>query len=112
MDEAARLIADYLTLARKAEAPHRVGCALRAQGQIFAAQGLRIEAAAVFDESIMTLDELGSHLELGRAFYQRGLMRQTGGETVAARDDLQRASALFDEAGAQRDREGVAELLR
>jgi tetratricopeptide (TPR) repeat protein len=101
--EAAQWIADYLNLARTASAPHPVGCALRAQGQIFAAQQLRAEATLAFDEAIATLEGLGSRLELGRAFCQRGVFHQTLGQTQAARNDLRRALELFEACGAIRD---------
>jgi hypothetical protein len=111
IDEAAEWIADYLTLAREAEAPHYVGCALWAQGQIMVTQGLTAQAAAAFDESIATLDKLGSRIELGRALCQRGLLRRTLGEAEAARDDSQRALELFEACGAVRDREHAAQSL-
>ncbi len=103
--EAAQMITDDLVLAREAEAPHPIGCALRVQGQIYAAQGLMPEATAAFTESIATLDRLGSRLELGRCLYQRGLLLRTLGEAEAARIDLQHALDLFEACGAQRDRE-------
>ena len=111
VDEAAQWIADYLTLAREAEAPHYVGCALWAQGQIMVTQGLTAQAVAAFDGSVATLDELGSRLELGRALYQRGLLRRTLGEAEAARNDSQRALELFEACGAVRDREHAAQSL-
>ncbi len=111
VDEAAQMITDYLALAREAEALHPVGCALRAHGQILAAQGLKLEAEAAFAESVTTLDKLGSRLELGRACYQRGLLRQTLGKAEAARHDLQRALALFQACGAARDSELAAGSL-
>ncbi len=111
VDEAAQLIADDLALAREAEAPHHVGCALRAQGQILAGQGLTAQAMAALDESVATLDPLGSRLELGRALYHRGLLRRTLGEAEAARNDSQRALELFEACGAVRDRERAAQSL-
>jgi tetratricopeptide (TPR) repeat protein len=102
--EAAQLVTDFLTLAREAEAPHPIGCALRVQGQIYSAQGLMAKAAAAFEESIATLDELGSRLELGRACFQRGVFRRSTGDAEAGRDDLQRALELFEACGAARDR--------
>lgn len=111
VDEAARWIADYLTLAREAEAPHCAGCARRIQGQIFAAQGLKEEAAAAFDEAVATLDKLGSRLELGRALYHRGLFRRTIGEAGVAHDDLQNALTIFEACGAKRDRERATRSL-
>jgi tetratricopeptide (TPR) repeat protein/transcriptional regulator with XRE-family HTH domain len=112
VDEATQLIAEYLTLAREADAPHWVGCALRVQGQILAAQGLMAEAAAALDEAIATLESLSSRVELGRALYHRGLLRRTLGEADAARDDLQRALALFEACGASRDLERTAQSLK
>jgi tetratricopeptide (TPR) repeat protein len=105
VDEAAKTITDFLALAWEAEAPHRIGCALRVQGQIYAAQGLMPDARTALSESIATLDKLGSRLELGRSFYQRGLLLRTLGEAETARLDLQRAIALFEACGAPRDRE-------
>lgn len=105
VDEAAHLIADYLTLAREAEAPHLMGCANRVQAQIFAAQDLRPDAAKAFDESVATLGRQGSRLELGRALYHRGLLRRSLGQADAGRDDLQQAFELFGVCGAVRDRE-------
>jgi tetratricopeptide (TPR) repeat protein len=112
VDEAAKLIADYLALAREAEAPHYAGCALRAQGQVLAAQGLTTPAAAAFDEAITTLDRLGSRLELGRAFYHRGLMRRGLGEAEAAQHDSYRALELFEACGAVRDQQLILSSLR
>ena len=111
VDEAAQMITDYLALARQAKAPHRVGCALRAQGQILATQDLKLEAEAALDESVVVLDQLGSRLELGRAVYHRGLLRPTLGKTEAARHDLQRALTLFQAGGAARDSELAARSL-
>jgi hypothetical protein len=67
-----------------------------------------MEALAAFDESIATLDQLGSHLELGRSLYHRGLLRRSMGQAEAGRDDLQRALELFEACGAVRDRERAA----
>jgi tetratricopeptide (TPR) repeat protein/transcriptional regulator with XRE-family HTH domain len=111
LDEAVQLITAHLALAREAEAPHPLGCALRVQGQIYAAQGLTAEARVSFDEAIAILDKLGSHLELGRAYYHRGLFQQKLGNAGAARDDLQRAIALFDTCGAIYDRQQAAQSL-
>lgn len=103
VDEAAQLVAECLTLARESEAPHPMGCALRVQAQIFAAQDLRSDAAAALDESIAILDRLGSRLEMGRALYDRGRLRRSLGQVDAGRDDLERAVELFEACGAARD---------
>ncbi len=112
VDEAAQMITDYLALAHAAEAPDPVGCALWARGQILAAQGLKVEAQAAFDESMATLDKLGSRLQLGRALYHRGLFRRTLGQAEAAQRDLQRAMDLFQACGASHDSELAARRLR
>jgi tetratricopeptide (TPR) repeat protein len=102
-DEAAHLITEHLTLAREAKSRHYEAVARRVQGQIFAAQNMWDEAARAFDEAITTLDETGSHLELSRAFYQRGVMRHAQGDVDAARADWTRALELFEVCGMKRD---------
>jgi tetratricopeptide (TPR) repeat protein len=104
---AERFAADYVALAREAEAPHWVGCARRVQGQILAAQGRWPEAAAAFDESIALLDQCGSRLELGRAYYHRAQLHRALGQPQNAASDLDRARALFEACGAPRDLERV-----
>ncbi len=104
VDEAAQRIADFLVVAREATAPHGVGCGRRVQGQVLVALGQTVEGEAAFDEAVATLDKQGSRLELGRAFYHRGLLRRSLGNGEAARDDLRRALALFEACGAVADR--------
>jgi len=111
VDEAAKLVAEFLALAREAAAQHGIGCARRVQGQILAAQGRRAEAEAAFDEAVATLEKLGSRVELGRAYEQRARMRRTLGELEAARADWQRALSLFEACGASVDRERAASSL-
>jgi tetratricopeptide (TPR) repeat protein len=109
--EAARIIGEALALARDAQSRHYAAVATRVQGQILAAQELWDEAARAFDQAITTLEELGSRLELGRAFYHRGIMHQTGGDRASAHGDLTRALWLFDSAEARRDAEKAHKWL-
>ena len=97
------MILDYLTLTREAGVLHNEAVALRVQGQIYAAQERWDEAGQVFDTAIVKLEELESRLELGRALYQRGLLRSTLGQTDAAQVDARRALSLFEGCGAKDD---------
>ena len=103
VDEAAQRIAGFLAVAREASALHAVGCGRRVEGQVLSAQGRTAEAEAAFDDAVTTLDKLGSQLELGRAHYQRGVLRRTLSQAQGARDDMQRAVALFEACGAAVD---------
>jgi DNA-binding CsgD family transcriptional regulator len=101
LDEAAQLIAEHWVIAREAQSRHYEAVGRRVQGQIFTTQGSWDKAGQAFDEAIATLAELGSQLELGRAFYYRGMLRHNSGPAEAAQADWQRASTLFEETGAR-----------
>jgi hypothetical protein len=111
LDEADRLAAEHLALARDAGSRHYQALARRVQGQIFAAQARSAEAADAFDEAVATLDELGSRLELARALHYRGQLRQAQGNRDAARADWTRALVVFEACGAQRDAANMRRLL-
>ena len=110
--EAAQMIDEYLTIALFAQAPHPYAKAKRVQGEIRAAQQAWDAAGHGFDEAVTRLDELGSRLELGRALYHRGAMWRSRGNPGAARTDLTRASEIFLEIGAIRDRGRAEKLLQ
>ncbi len=110
-DEAAKLAVEALELARRAGSRHYEALALRVQGQILASQDSAEAASQVFDQAIAILAEMGSRLELGRALYQRGLLRRRLGAANEAQVDLVRARAIFDESGARRDRERAESVL-
>jgi predicted ATPase len=106
LDEAAQLLAEYLALARAAEAPHWVACARRVEGQLLAGLGRAPEAALAFEAAITALAALDSRLEHGRALYHRARFRQGAGLDAAAADvsaDLAQAAALFTACAAPRD---------
>lgn len=111
LDEASQEIAAYLSLARQSGSPHYVAVGLRVQGQILAAQERWDEAAQVFDTAIARLDELGSRLGLGRAMYQRGLLRKALGQTDAAHADATHACKIFEACNAVRDMEKARSFL-
>ncbi len=111
LDEASQEIAAYLSLARQSGSPHYVAVGLRVQGQILAAQERWDEAAQVFDTAIARLDELGSRLGLGRAMYQRGLLRKALGQTDAAHADATHACKIFGSCNAVRDMEKARSFL-
>ncbi len=101
LDAAAKIIAENLAMARDAPSRHYEAVARRVQGQIFSARKQWREARLAFDEAIATLDELGSRLELARALYQRGILRQAQDAVDAAHADWARARTLFGEMGAK-----------
>lgn len=101
LDRAAEIIADGLALAEDAQSRHFEGVARRVQGQIFMAQKRWDDAERAFNKAIATLDELGSHLELGLACYWRGVMGYHCGDWEPAHSDLVRARLLFQETGAK-----------
>jgi DNA-binding CsgD family transcriptional regulator/tetratricopeptide (TPR) repeat protein len=116
LEEAERLIADFLALAAGAEAVHRQALARRIQGQIWTAQGRWAEASQALDDAVATLEKLDSRLELALALAQRGAtcLAQTAAPGAGhppadgargqvdldrARADLERALALSQEIG-------------
>jgi tetratricopeptide (TPR) repeat protein len=112
LDEAMDCITEYLALARRSESSYFEGLALRVQAQILAAQHHDAAAIAAVDQAIAALDATDTRLELGRALYQRALMRRGPGHTEAMRQDLKRARELFAACGAIRDLERAKALQR
>jgi class 3 adenylate cyclase/tetratricopeptide (TPR) repeat protein len=112
VDQAEKMIAKSVELARDARSRHYEAVALRVRGQILSSQNLWDGAAHAFDEAIDILEQQGSRHGLGRALYHRGIMRQTQGEMKSARRDLARACAIFVDIGASRDRERAERGLR
>ena len=105
------MIAAALELAREVGSRHYEGVARRVQGQILASLQRWEEAARAFDDAVAMLEANGSRLELGRALLHRGLMHRAHGGEGNARMDLTRARAIFEVAGARRDRERVDRAL-
>ena len=69
-------------------------------------------AQEALDAAIAIFKELGSRLELGRAFYHRGIMRAARGGTADGRADVERALGIFAEIGAGPDHARAEQFLR
>jgi DNA-binding SARP family transcriptional activator len=105
LNEAMDCITEYLALARRSESRYFEGLALRVQAQILAAQHHDAAAISAADQAIAALEETDTHLELGRALYQRAFMRGRRDHSEALEQDVQRARELFAACGALRDLE-------
>jgi tetratricopeptide (TPR) repeat protein len=111
LDEASQEIKAYLSLARETGSSHYEAVALRVQGQIFTALEDWDAAGRALDMAINRLDLLESRLELARALYQRGILRQILNQMVLAQADATRAYALFERSGAEREVKKAQGLL-
>jgi tetratricopeptide (TPR) repeat protein len=111
LNEAMECINAYLALARQSESKYFEGLALRVQAQILAAQHHDAAAQIAADQAIAALEATDTRLELGRALYQRALMRGRPDDTEAIHQDVQRARELFAACGALRDLERADALL-
>jgi tetratricopeptide (TPR) repeat protein len=100
LEEATQEITAYLSLARETGSLHYEAVALRVQGQIFIAVEGWDAASRALDTAITRLEELESRLELARALYQRGILRQILNQMDLAHADATRAYALFEGCGA------------
>jgi tetratricopeptide (TPR) repeat protein len=110
LDEAEKTIDDHEILAHEVGALHNQALALRVKGQVYTVQERRDEATQVLDTAIAKLEELESRLELGRALYRRGLLRDALGQRDAAQADAKRALSLFESCGAQGDTQKARSL--
>jgi tetratricopeptide (TPR) repeat protein len=111
LDEAIDCITEYLALARQAESRYFEGLALRVQSQILAAHHHDAAAIDAVDQAIAALEATDTRLELGRALYQRALIRRRLDHTEAMHQDVKRARELFAACGALRDMERVEAML-
>jgi DNA-binding SARP family transcriptional activator len=112
LSEAMDCITEYLALARKSESIYFEGLALRVQAQILAAQHQGTAAQIAADQAIAALEASDTRLELGRALYQRALLRGRLSHTEAMRQDVQRARELFAACGALRELGRAEAILR
>jgi tetratricopeptide (TPR) repeat protein len=112
VDEAEKVLAESLEVARDSGSRHAVALGRRVEGQILAARAARTEARVAFDDAVETLEEIGSRLELGRALDHRGRFHLAEGDHERGRADLDRAQEIFAAAGAVRDRDRAREALR
>ena len=68
--------------------------------QILAARGLHDDAAQAFAKAVVTLEGLGSRLELGRALYHQGTLQADVGDIERAEASITRALYVFTDSGA------------
>jgi tetratricopeptide (TPR) repeat protein len=106
-DAAARRAAEVSAVAGQAGSRHYSALARRVEGMVLAERGDHAGAAAAFDEAIDGLEALESRLELGRALYYRGRLRQSVADREGAGADLKRALELFEACGARADAEAA-----
>jgi hypothetical protein len=112
LTDALQCITDYLALARLAQSSYFEGLALRVQAQILAAHHADAAALDAANQAITALEATDTRLELGRALYQRALLRHRLEQPAAARQDLARAHELFAACGAPRDLQRAEAMLR
>jgi DNA-binding CsgD family transcriptional regulator len=108
VDEASRLAAEQLALARRAGTPRAVGGALRA----CAATADRERGEELLSEAVRVLEPTPARLDLAHALADLGALLRRAGRRGEARAPLLRALELADRAGAAPLTERVhAELL-
>lgn len=108
IDEAAELTTLALDTAKESQLSFILGQAHVIAARIAAARGDTGAAEAAFNEAIGLLEEIGSLLELGRAFFYRSFWAKGHGQIDQAREDLTRAQTLFELCAAARDLEQAA----
>jgi DNA-binding CsgD family transcriptional regulator len=96
-EQAAGLIADELTLARRAGNSRSAGIALRASGLI--AEG--DQAIALLSDSVKTLEATSGRLELASSLTELGSALRRSGQRSSARPVLRRALDVATSCGAQ-----------
>jgi tetratricopeptide (TPR) repeat protein len=111
VDDAAMIADRALQIAEFAKAPHYRALARRVQAQVLAARGEADDAAKALDDAVLSFEQTGSRLELGRALYHRARLRFSRGDRHDARVDAARARELFAETGAAPDRARAEVLL-
>lgn len=100
-DKALETVHTSRAVAQFAGSPHWDAWSLRVQGQILTAQEEFDGAQGAFELAISVLEELGSRLELARAYYYRAKMwRAKGDADGRAAEDERQATSLFRECGA------------
>ncbi|HXO09436.1 MAG TPA: helix-turn-helix transcriptional regulator, partial [Solirubrobacteraceae bacterium] len=97
-DEARRLAAEHLELAREYGRPHALGMALRTSGLVAEPDS----SLSVLREAVQTLERSESPLELARALADHGAALRRAGARVAARGQLERALDIAHHIGARR----------
>lgn len=109
--EAEGAIDEAINLLREHEVLQNLGMVQRIKGQILIEKGDHEKAAEVFQESIDILSNLGSQLELGRAYYHRGILHSVQNRTDESRQNLEQAALIFKECGAKSDLKLIQKLI-
>jgi tetratricopeptide (TPR) repeat protein len=113
IEEAADLINPVVLVAKETQVSFLQGQAHAVVARVAAARGDTVAAEAAFNEATGVLEEIGSLLELGRAYLHRGLWAEGGGRIDQAREDLLRAQNIFESCAAARDlKKATAALSR
>jgi tetratricopeptide (TPR) repeat protein/predicted Ser/Thr protein kinase len=108
LDDAAASLERFLSAARAVDSVHYVAVARGAEGQRMLARGDGSGAIQALDEAVVTLRDIGSRLELGRALVRRSLVHGEIGHSSEARRDREEARAVLGQCGAVRDLEWVS----
>jgi tetratricopeptide (TPR) repeat protein len=87
------------------------GIALRIKGQIQTATRDFESAAHTFQKSIEILAGLDCQLELGRAYYHRGMLLKSEKQIEPAKLDLEKALNYFNKSGATHDQRITQDLI-
>jgi DNA-binding CsgD family transcriptional regulator len=99
-EEAAGWVSAWTELARRIDRPRLLCVCARARAMLASARGEQPEALLELEQALVLHDRLGDPFERGRTLLALGGVRRRLGQRRAARDVLQEAVALFDEAGA------------
>jgi DNA-binding CsgD family transcriptional regulator len=102
LDLAERVVADRLeATARRQPLPWTVAMAFRGRGLVSAARGDAADAVGQLDRAVAVFDTaLAMPFERGRTLYLRGQVHRRAGHRRVARADLDAASQIFTELGA------------
>jgi tetratricopeptide (TPR) repeat protein len=103
LDEARRVAADQLELAREAAAQREQVRALRALGVVALATGELHQALDLADQAMALLRDRRDPIEHARTLAFRSSVRHQLGDALAAHRDLMEAAAIFERIGAAVD---------
>jgi tetratricopeptide (TPR) repeat protein len=96
-DEAERLAAEHLQLARATELPRSIGVAARGLATVSPAR----HALPLLREALEALEKIPASLELAKTLVEYGAALRRAGKRVEARDHLRRGLELAHRAGAR-----------
>jgi DNA-binding CsgD family transcriptional regulator len=100
LDEARRLLAELKDRLRRIASPWGEASAGRCEGLILAAEGDAGAAVTALEHALTVNEQLPQPFDLGRSLLAAGAIRRRTKKRGAARKNLERALAIFDELGA------------